>query len=76
MRLVLFSHACIWCWHTICIHVAIGVTRVLVIEAHPDSTIEDLRLDRPFAGLKTFCDSIDLNSLTKKVRGYVCAALQ
>jgi len=37
-----------------------------VIEAHPDSNHEDLRLDKPFQALKDFCDSLDLDSMNKK----------
>ncbi|XP_059164934.1 NEDD8-activating enzyme E1 regulatory subunit-like isoform X2 [Physella acuta] len=49
----------------------IGYLRIVikehtVIESHPDNTHEDLRLDRPFAGLKNYCDSLDLTAMTKK----------
>jgi len=37
-----------------------------VVESHPDSAHEDLRLDRPFPGLMSFCDSLDLDSMSKK----------
>ena len=37
-----------------------------VVESHPDSAIEDLRLDDPFPSLVTFCDSLDLDSMSKK----------
>ena len=38
-----------------------------VIEAHPDNSFEDLRLDRPFQGLKKYCDSLVLENMNKKV---------
>ncbi|XP_012936750.1 NEDD8-activating enzyme E1 regulatory subunit isoform X2 [Aplysia californica] len=49
----------------------IGYLRVVVrehtiIESHPDNSHEDLRLDRPFQGLKEYCDSLDLESMNKK----------
>ncbi|XP_069112998.1 NEDD8-activating enzyme E1 regulatory subunit-like isoform X3 [Argopecten irradians] len=37
-----------------------------VIESHPDSSHEDLRLDREFAGLASYCDSLDLDAMNKK----------
>ena len=37
-----------------------------VVESHPDSTHEDLRLDRPFPALSAFCDSLDLDSMNNK----------
>ncbi|KAI1283817.1 Nedd8-activating enzyme E1 regulatory subunit [Halotydeus destructor] len=36
-----------------------------VIEAHPDSMLEDLRLDDPFPELKGYLDSFDLNSMSR-----------
>ena len=38
-----------------------------VIESHPDSAHEDLRLDRPFQGLVKYADSLDLEKMNKKV---------
>ncbi|XP_052248440.1 NEDD8-activating enzyme E1 regulatory subunit-like isoform X1 [Dreissena polymorpha] len=37
-----------------------------VIESHPDSAHEDLRLDRPFPSLVKYLDSIDLSCMNKK----------
>jgi amyloid beta precursor protein binding protein 1 len=37
-----------------------------VIEAHPDDTIPDLRLDQPLTSFIDHCNSIDLNSLTRE----------
>ncbi|XP_064646486.1 NEDD8-activating enzyme E1 regulatory subunit-like isoform X2 [Lineus longissimus] len=37
-----------------------------VIESHPDSIHEDLRLDRPFPGLVEYCDRLDLDNMSKK----------
>ncbi|KAK6174690.1 hypothetical protein SNE40_017921 [Patella caerulea] len=37
-----------------------------VIESHPDSTHEDLRLDRPIPAFVTLCDSLDMSSMNKK----------
>ncbi|CAL1541660.1 unnamed protein product [Lymnaea stagnalis] len=37
-----------------------------IIESHPDNTHEDLRLDRPFNGLKEFCDKLNLDTMNKK----------
>ena len=39
----------------------------LVVESHPDSAHEDLRLDRPFPGFSAYCDSLHLESMSKKV---------
>uniref|UniRef100_A0A8C5ED35 NEDD8-activating enzyme E1 regulatory subunit n=1 Tax=Gouania willdenowi TaxID=441366 RepID=A0A8C5ED35_GOUWI len=37
-----------------------------VIESHPDSALEDLRLDKPFAEFKNHLQSFDLESMNKK----------
>jgi len=37
-----------------------------IIEAHPDDTIPDLRLDRPLTTFVDYCNSIDMNSLTRE----------
>uniref|UniRef100_A0A667XB90 NEDD8-activating enzyme E1 regulatory subunit n=1 Tax=Myripristis murdjan TaxID=586833 RepID=A0A667XB90_9TELE len=37
-----------------------------VIESHPDNALEDLRLDQPFAELKSHIQSYDLESMEKK----------
>ena len=39
----------------------------VVIEAHPDNALEDLRLDQPFSGLVEFCDSLNMDTMNKKV---------
>lgn len=41
---------------------------ITVIESHPDNAHEDLRLDRPFQGLVQYIDSVDLESMSKKVQ--------
>lgn len=46
----------------------IGYMRIVsnehkIVEAHPDSFIPDLRLDKPFEELIQFCNSIDLDTL-------------
>ena len=38
------------------------------MEAHPDNSHEDLRLDIPFPGLIEYMNSVDLDSLDKHVR--------
>lgn len=38
---------------------------LIVIEAHPDNELPDLRLDQPFDELREFCSSIDLNRLSE-----------
>ena len=38
-----------------------------VVEAHPDNTHEDLRLDIPFAGLIEYMNVMDLDSMDKHV---------
>ncbi|XP_052817269.1 NEDD8-activating enzyme E1 regulatory subunit-like isoform X2 [Mya arenaria] len=37
-----------------------------VVESHPDSSFEDLRLDRPFPGLVEYLDSINMDTMSKK----------
>ena len=46
-----------------------------VMESHPDSAHEDLRLDRPFPGLVAYCDSLNLENMSKKVKiiTYTCS---
>ncbi|XP_016841229.1 NEDD8-activating enzyme E1 regulatory subunit [Nasonia vitripennis] len=49
----------------------IGCARVqikehTVVETHPDNEIPDLRLDKPFEGLKNHFDSIDLEAMDLK----------
>ncbi|UYV64588.1 SUPT6H [Cordylochernes scorpioides] len=40
-----------------------------VVEAHPDSQLHDLRLDKPFPALMKFVESQDLAAMDKKVSG-------
>ncbi|UYV64586.1 NAE1 [Cordylochernes scorpioides] len=40
-----------------------------VVEAHPDSQLHDLRLDKPFPALLKFVESQDLAAMDKKVSG-------
>jgi len=42
-----------------------------VIETHPDDQIPDLRLDKPFPGLKKLVDSIDLEAMEYKDHAHV-----
>ncbi|XP_063441124.1 NEDD8-activating enzyme E1 regulatory subunit-like isoform X1 [Mytilus trossulus] len=49
----------------------IGYMRIVikehtVIESHPDSAHEDLRLDHPFPRLIEYCNSLDLESMDQK----------
>lgn len=44
---------------------------VLVIEAHSEHVHPDLRLANPFAELSQLCDSVELDSLTKKEHSHV-----
>ncbi|CAF0998318.1 unnamed protein product [Rotaria magnacalcarata] len=37
-----------------------------IIEAHPDDTIPDLRLDHPLKSFVNHCNSVDFNSLTRE----------
>lgn len=37
-----------------------------IVESHPDSVLEDLRLDSPFPELKSFLDSQDLDQMNRK----------
>ncbi|KAL5021823.1 hypothetical protein ScPMuIL_000978 [Solemya velum] len=42
-----------------------------VVESHPDSAHEDLRLDRPFTGLVELCDRINLDNMNKKEHSHI-----
>ncbi|ELT96932.1 hypothetical protein CAPTEDRAFT_19394 [Capitella teleta] len=49
----------------------IGYLRIVlkehtVIESHPDSALDDLRLDSPFPGLSDYCKNLDLEAMSKK----------
>lgn len=48
----------------------ISVDEHTIWNNHEENPISDLRLDRPFAELKTYIDSIDLNSLTHDQHGH------
>ena len=37
-----------------------------VVESHPDNLLEDLRLDKPFPGLKEFMEAIKLSKMDHK----------
>ena len=39
---------------------------VAVVESHPDSSLDDLRLQQPFPALEQYCDSLDLDTMSKK----------
>lgn len=47
-------------------YIRVQVKEHTIVETHPDNEIPDLRLDRPFEGLKNHCDSIDFDSLDLK----------
>ncbi|XP_060084500.1 NEDD8-activating enzyme E1 regulatory subunit-like isoform X2 [Ylistrum balloti] len=47
-------------------YMRLAVQEHTVIESHPDSTHEDLRLDKQFDGLVTYCNSLDLETMNKK----------
>ncbi|KAJ8303502.1 hypothetical protein KUTeg_019898 [Tegillarca granosa] len=47
-------------------YMRLAVKEHTVIESHPDSVLEDLRLDRPFTALVEYCDSLDLETMSKK----------
>ena len=42
-----------------------------VVESHPDSSIEDLRLDHPIPGFQRYCDPLDLHTMTMKVASFL-----
>jgi amyloid beta precursor protein binding protein 1 len=44
---------------------------ISVIEAHPDSELPDLRLEKPFPELVNFCNSMNLNEMNKKDHSHV-----
>ncbi|CAF0787827.1 unnamed protein product [Adineta ricciae] len=46
--------------------IRLQVVEHYVIEAHPDDTIPDLRLDRPLTRFVEHCNSIDFDSLTRE----------
>ncbi len=40
---------------------------LVVVEAHPDNSHEDLRLEKPFPALIEYMNSMDLDSMNKQV---------
>ena len=42
-----------------------------MVEAHPDDTIPDLRLDFPLSSFQKHCDSIDFKSLTREEHAHL-----
>ncbi|KAF4090858.1 hypothetical protein AMELA_G00030410 [Ameiurus melas] len=47
-------------------YMRLAVKEHTVVESHPDSTLEDLRLDAPFTELRNHINSYDLASMDKK----------
>ncbi|CAH1796256.1 unnamed protein product [Owenia fusiformis] len=47
-------------------YMRLAVKEHTVTESHPDSSHEDLRLDHPFPALVDFCDSLNLDEMSKK----------
>jgi len=54
------------CCYGVIGYLRLAIREHTVIEAHPDNSHEDLRLDVPFDGLRNYCDSLDLASMNKK----------
>ena len=52
-------------------YVRIALPSHEVLESHPDSNLEDLRLDCPFPELKLYMDCIDLDALFDSQRGNI-----
>ncbi|XP_032792301.2 NEDD8-activating enzyme E1 regulatory subunit [Daphnia magna] len=46
--------------------IRLQVSELCIIESHPDNLLEDLRLDKPFPGLKEFMDTIKLPEMNHK----------
>lgn len=46
--------------------IRLQVSEHCIIESHPDNLLEDLRLDKPFHGLKEYMDTISLNGMDHK----------
>ena len=42
-----------------------------MIEAHPDNELPDLRLNKPFEELKSYCNSVDLEKLSDAEHSHV-----
>ena len=64
-------HLTLFCICRVCFSSFIGTIRLqlvehYIIEAHPDDTIPDLRLDRPLNSFIDHCNSIDFNNLTRE----------
>lgn len=47
-------------------YVRVQVKEHTIVETHPDNEIPDLRLDKPFEGLKAHFDAVDLDGLDLK----------
>ncbi|MCJ8747172.1 hypothetical protein PDJAM_G00150410 [Pangasius djambal] len=47
-------------------YMRLAVKEHTVVESHPDSALEDLRLDTPFSELRNYINSYDLDSMDKK----------
>lgn len=43
----------------------------IVVEAHPDNELPDLRLDSPFDELTNYCNSIDLEALSDAEHSHI-----
>ncbi len=46
--------------------IRLQVSEHCIIESHPDNLLEDLRLDKPFPGLREFMDTIKLSEMDHK----------
>ena len=46
--------------------IRLQVSEHCIIESHPDNLLEDLRLDKPFSGLKEFMETIKLSEMDHK----------
>jgi amyloid beta precursor protein binding protein 1 len=46
--------------------IRLQVSEHCIIESHPDNLLEDLRLDKPFDGLKEFMETIKLAEMDHK----------
>ena len=53
-------------WNSFIGTIRLQVHEHYILEAHPDDTIPDLRLDRPLPSFVDYCNSFDLKSLTRE----------
>ena len=51
-------------------YIRIQTTEHAIIESHPDNTLEDLRLDKPFPALAAYMDGLDLEAMDKAEHGH------